>query len=232
MEEEYGITLLQMMENAGRALARLAADRFLDGSPVGRKVTVLAGGGGNGGGALVAARRLRGWGASVEVVLAVPPDAMKSVPRRQLETLRRLGGVEVRQGTREGPTGEGDLVLDGVLGYSIRGAPRGEAARLIHWAAARSVPVLSLDVPSGLDPTTGEVREPAVRAGATLTLALPKRGLVAPGARAWVGELYLADIGVPPELWGGMGVEVGPLFAAGDVLALPDPPGEEEGGPS
>ena len=68
MIEDYGISLVQMMENAGRNLAQLARQRFLDGDPRGRRVLVLAGTGGNGGGGLVCARRLRNWGAEVPQV--------------------------------------------------------------------------------------------------------------------------------------------------------------------
>ena len=80
MVEDYGIDLIQMMENAGRALAAFARDRFLDGDPKGKTVVVLAGPGGNGGGALVAARRLHGWGATIRAVLAHEPDCLAPVP--------------------------------------------------------------------------------------------------------------------------------------------------------
>ena len=80
MVEEYGIVLLQMMENAGRGLARLARERFLDGDARGRSVVVMAGSGGNGGGGLVCARRLAGWGAAVHVWLANEPERLGKVP--------------------------------------------------------------------------------------------------------------------------------------------------------
>ena len=77
MIEEYHISLLQMMENAGRCLAVLARDRFLEGNPSGKRMMILAGSGGNGGGALVCARRLHGWGAEVEVYTSTPREQMK-----------------------------------------------------------------------------------------------------------------------------------------------------------
>jgi len=115
-----------------------------------------------------------------------------------------------------------DLVIDGLVGYSLRGTPRGAVADLIRMANAQVSPVLSLDVPSGLDATSGDVLDPAVRATATLTLALPKVGLRAPGAQDHVGELYLGDIGVPPSLYAGpsLGLTVGAIFAAGDIVRL------------
>jgi len=107
---------------------------------------------------------------------------------------------------------------DLIIGYSLAGAPRGPAAQLINGANAHSAPILSLDTPSGLDTSTGLVYEPAVRATATLTLALPKVGLRAPEAAEHVGELYLADIGVPPELYAGLGLQVGPVFAQSEII--------------
>ena len=146
MVEDYGIDLIQMMENAGRALAALARDRFLDGDPRGKTVVVLAGPGGNGGGALVAGRRLHGWGATIRTVLAHEPDRYTPVPAKQLAILHRLGVEVVSSGqlvaTPESPTP--DLVIDGVIGYSLRGAPHGGArggdgrATVLYMARARA----------------------------------------------------------------------------------------------
>ncbi|MCP4309331.1 MAG: NAD(P)H-hydrate epimerase, partial [bacterium] len=83
-------------------------------------------------------------------------------------------------------------------------------------------PVLSLDTPSGLDTTSGTVFEPAMRAAATMTLALPKAGLLGDAAERVVGELYLADISVPPQLYGRepLNLAVGHVFAHGDIVRL------------
>lgn len=221
MMEDLRIDVIQMMENAGRNLAHLARRRFLESDPAGKSVAVLAGTGGNGGGALVAARRLCGWGAWVRVFTTKPAEAFTSVPARQLDILRRMQiaiGSEEELLTAETP----ELILDGVIGYRLKGAPAGGAAALIRWANARGRPILSLDAPSGLDTTTGQVLEPAIRATATMTLALPKEGLRAPGAEGHVGELYLADIGVPPSLYARppLELEVGAVFAQGDVVRL------------
>ncbi len=112
--------------------------------------------------------------------------------------------------------------MDGLIGYSLTGPPRGAAGELIRWANERGAPILALDAPSGLDTTSGEVHEPAIRATATLTLALPKRGLRAPGVANHVGELYLADISVPPSLYAepSLALQVGPLFAKSDMVRL------------
>lgn len=220
MIETYRITLVQMMENAGRALADVARRRFLAGDPRGKRVVVLAGPGGNGGGALVAARRLNGWGADVAVAVSEPEKAFAETPRRHLESARRIG-LSIAA-PEETPPEASDLILDGLIGYSLRGAPVGAAAARILWANAEPAPVLSLDTPSGLDAGEGRVFEPAMIAAATLTLALPKTGFAAPAARRQLGELFLADIGVPPGLYAepSLGIEVGPLFATSDIVRL------------
>ena len=220
MIEDYGIDLTRMMENAGRSLAHLARERFLDDDPAGCRVTVLAGTGGNGGGALVAARRLHSYGARVMVVTTKPDESSSRVPRDQLAIVRRMG-IEVRAAGEVDAAGTPDVIVDGLLGYSLRGAPRGAAGELIAWANGQSSPILSLDVPSGLDTTTGRIYEPAIRAAATMTLALPKVGLDQPEAAAVAGDLSLADISVPPGLYARfLGLDVGPIFAESDIIHL------------
>ncbi len=225
MMEDYRIDLVRMMENAGRNLAHLARARFLGGDPRGKRVVVLAGTGGNGGGALVAARWLHNYGAQVQVFVTKPDADFARVPGKQLDILRRMGVPVATAPAVAGALAAAappDLLLDGVIGYSLRGAPRGAAADLIRWANAAGAPILALDVPSGVDTTTGAVFEPAIRATATMTLALPKVGLRAPGVAVLVGELYLADIGVPPELYArpALNLTVGPIFAFGDIVRL------------
>ncbi len=221
MIEDYGVQLIQMMENAGRSLAQLARDRFLGGDPRGRRVVVLAGKGGNGGGGLVCARHLSNWGTHVRVFAAESRAAFEGVSGHQMSILEKMG-ANISYGTISGELPNADLIVDAVIGYSLQGSPRGTAALLVAAANAHPAPVLSLDVPSGIDATTGAIGEPAIRATATLTLALPKSGLFAKDVPPYVGDLYLGDISVPPQLYGGLGLEpeVGPIFATDPVIRL------------
>jgi NAD(P)H-hydrate epimerase len=208
MVEDLHIELVQMMENAGRSLASLALHLFGPAS-----VIVLAGGGGNGGGGLVAARHLSNRGVGVTVTLARAEKELGPVTAHQLDILRRMG-VSIAPA----PT-EADLVIDALIGYGIRGDPAGPAAELIEWANRQPAPVLSLDTPSGLDATTGAARDPCIRAAATLTLALPKTGLLVAPHR--VGRLYLADISVPRLVYERMGLAVvADLFARGALVEV------------
>ncbi len=131
MMEDYRIDLVRMMENAGRCLAILARDRFLDGSPVGKRVTVLAGSGGsggNGGGALVAARRLHNWGAKVQVLLAQKADRITPIPGHQLDILSRMAVDIVVEPAVPPPGNAPKVIVDGLIGYSLKGAPYGVPA--------------------------------------------------------------------------------------------------------
>ena len=221
MMEDYKISLFQMMENAGRNLAHLARVRFFDGKPQGMRVVVLAGSGGNGGGGLVCARRLKNWGSVVSVLLSSATYSMTEVPLQQLNILERIE-VPITVASSEVELLEADLIVDAIIGYSLRGAPTGAPASLINAANAHAAPVLALDVPSGVDTASGKVYEPAIMAAATMTLALPKEGLRSESARERVGELYLADISVPPSLYARppLGLEVGEIFAENDILKI------------
>jgi len=207
MVEDLHIELEQMMENAGRSLADLAQRLFGPAS-----ATVLAGDGGNGGGGLVAARHLANRGVAVTVTLARAENELAPVTLQQWDILRRMDVP-----TTSDPV-EAELVIDALIGYSLRGNPAGRAAELIEWTNRQPAPVLSLDTPSGLDVTSGLPGSPCVEATATLTLALPKAGLLV--APALVGRLYLADISVPRLVYERMGLRVGDLFAGGAVVEI------------
>lgn len=205
MVDELDIQLIQMMENAGRNLADLALTRYHPST-----CTVLAGPGGNGGGGLVAARHLHNRG--VDVTLAVAMRGVEGVSAHQLGILRNMG---VPLLTKPQPA---SLVIDALIGYSLRGDPREPAAGWIDWANGQSSPTLALDLPSGLDATTGRVGSPCIVADATLTLALPKVGLgMAPHV---VGELFAADISVPPAVYETMGLHLSASFASGSIVRV------------
>ena len=221
MVEDLKIELIQMMENAGRTLAQHTRRVFLGGDARGRRVIVLAGGGGNGGGGIAAARHLANWGAQVSIVLGQPEADMNVVPGLQLAIAKRIG-IEVASPDEVARKSMArfDVLIDALIGYGFKSAPREPIASLIESANGSRVPIVALDVPSGLDADTGRAPGAVIRASTTLTLALPKAGLMQPAARAWVGDLYLADISVPPLVYRRLGLEVGPIFAEDDIVAV------------
>lgn len=219
MVEEFGVDTLQLMEVAGRAVAVFARERFLGGDARGKHVVILCGNGGNGGDGMVAGRFLHAWGAAVTVWLGRRPVLGRGIAAHQLAILERMN-LSVHAPTAEPVLPPCDLLIDALLGFSLTSAPIGETAALIRAANAHSAPVLAIDLPSGLEATEGMVFDPCVRADATLTLALPKTGLLTNSARAMTGALFVADIGIPAEAYARLGMTVGPVFATGDFLPV------------
>lgn len=215
--EDFGLGILQMMENAGRNLALHAIDML--GGMAG-KVVVLAGSGGNGGGGLCCARHLHNRGVEVHVVLTRDASALQGAAGHQLGILQAAGLDPLDAALAEPAIQAAPLVVDALIGYSLRGAPRGRPADLIDLCNRHAARVLSLDVPSGLDATTGKPPGSVVRPERTLTLALPKTGL-------WElpGGLYLADIGIPPEVYRRLWQTFDPAFDLASFDLLQDRPG-------
>jgi NAD(P)H-hydrate epimerase len=214
--EELGFDVLQIMETAGRAVA-LFARQLLGGDPRAKRITILCGTGGNGGDGMVAARHLASWGSEVDIILSSRPQ--HGAARHQWEILSRLG-MSVHEPGAMAQLPPADLIIDALLGFSLAGAPRGEAARLIELANAHGPPILAVDLPSGMDATTGECFNPCIRASATLTLGLPKAGLLAPNARQVTGNVVVADIGIPEMAYERAGIEIAPVFALRELISM------------
>lgn len=166
-------------------------------------------------------RHLSNWGADVCVYTTKTIQEFTQVPRKQLMILENMGLPINLPDCLENEQ-QPHLIIDGIIGYSLRGNPRGGAKQMIEWANERSSPKLALDVPSGLDLTTGAIHSPTIQADATMTLALPKEGLIKPGVKNLVGELYLADISVPPSLYArsGLDLQIGALFTESEILRI------------
>lgn len=187
--EETGPSLLQMMENAGRNMALLAVELMASRWRTAR-VVVLAGGGGNGGGGICSARHLSNRGVSVSLCLAAP-DGLSEAAAVQRKIFRSTEGNEVKPS--ELVNLESDLIIDALIGYGLKAGPHGTTAELIAWANKVNTPILSLDVPSGIEATSGRAPGEFTRPTWTMTLALPKSGLLPQNT----GQLFLADIGIP-----------------------------------
>jgi len=209
------------MENAGRNLARLAVDRFLSNMHHLPKVVILAGTGGNGGGALVCARHIHNLFYDVIVILTNDISAYKLTTALQLDILMNMG-VEIIRYNEINESSTPDLIIDGIFGYNLKGDPRGESKLIIDWTNGTDLPILSLDVPSGLELSSGKIGNPVIKATATMTLALPKLGLQKREYSSVIGELYLANIGVPPELYKRINppVAVKNIFKTADIIRL------------
>lgn len=191
--EETGPNLFQMMENAGRSLAELTI-QTLGEKWQSQKIVVLAGTGGNGGGGICAARHLANRGVDISVCIT-DNKKLKDVSAYQLHILKSTNAkvITIEELQNENP----DLIIDAIIGYSLSGKPTGVSAEMINWASEKLGIRISLDVPSGVDSTTGEVMGKFINPDLTMTLALPKTGLLSDVT----GDLFLADIGIPSKVY-------------------------------
>ena len=221
--EDLQIPVDVLMENASRQVAA-AARAFLGGTVAGTRVIGLVGNGNNGGDAAGALRHLLNWGARVSAEITGPEDRMRETTRRQLMRILLATTSEtaiIHDASLDGVRDlASDLLIDGLLGYSARGVPRTPIAALIDLVNASHLPILAVDLPSGIDPDSGAAPGTAVRATTTVTLALPKTGLLAPRAREYVGDLVLADIAIPHAAFERIGLNTWRLFERGDLVRV------------
>ncbi|MFF5401477.1 NAD(P)H-hydrate dehydratase [Streptomyces misionensis] len=179
-----------LMQRAAAGLAAACAE--LLGKVYGSRVVLLVGSGDNGGDALYAGARLARRGAGVTAVLLAPERAHAE----GLAALRRAGGVVGAAGSAEEALLRADLVVDGIVGIGGRGGLRPEAARLVETVRRSRAAVVAVDLPSGVEADTGEVRGAAVRADLTVTFGTYKPGLLVDPAREHAGVVRLVDIGL------------------------------------
>lgn len=196
---EKGVSEDALMERAGAAAARLIQELHPEGA-----VVVLAGKGNNGGDALVVARCLHNWGRAVEVIVTADRGADDALLHGAPVSLSASASMDDDELSRRlsGRPGAG-VVVDGLLGTGIDGAPRGEAARVIRLlesipAFAGRTDVVSLDIPSGVDSDTGAAPGDAVTADLTASFGWPKLGTLLHPGRGRSGRVVVMEIGFPP----------------------------------
>ncbi|MER5748083.1 MULTISPECIES: NAD(P)H-hydrate dehydratase [unclassified Streptomyces] len=186
-----------LMRRAAAGLAAVCADVLRrHGRVYGARVVLLVGSGDNGGDALYAGALLARRGAGVRAVLIAPDRAHPG----GLAALRAAGGATATTAEPEPWGGRVDLVVDGITGIGGRGGLRPEAAGAVRALAATGAPLVAVDLPSGVEAGTGEVRGEAVRADVTVTFGTYKPGLLVDPAAERTGALRLVDIGLGPEL--------------------------------
>ncbi|KKD02931.1 NAD(P)H-hydrate epimerase, partial [Streptomyces sp. WM6386] len=207
-----------LMQRAAAGLAAACAD--LLGRVYGSRVVLLVGSGDNGGDALFAGARLARRGAGVTAVLLAPERAHAA----GLTALRRAGGAVVGVEGAEDLIARADLVLDGIVGIGGKGGLRPDAARLASVVEASRAAVVAVDLPSGVDADTAEVRGAAIRADLTVTFGTHKPGLLVDPAREYAGSVRLVDIGLALPL----DAELEALQHADVARLLPVPTGESD----
>jgi hydroxyethylthiazole kinase-like uncharacterized protein yjeF len=221
--ERFHVPVSWLMEAAGWQVARQCRERAY----------VLCGKGNNGGDGLAAARHLHRWGR----LAGVACTDLAALTGPAAEQARALAALSVPIASAPAPRfGDAALVVDAMLGTGLSRAPEGQVAEWIETIEVSGRRVVSVDVPSGLDADAGTVPGACVTASLTVTLALPKPGLLTGEGPSRAGEVWVADIGIPLEAYAMLGVQVPPhLFSAHDCVQLsafgavdhpphPDPP--------
>lgn len=222
--EEIGLPGPVLMENAGTAVAEAIRERY----PDARDIVVLCGKGNNGGDGFVVTRKLREYGA--QAFLLGRREDVKGDSLVHLQACERSGGRvrEVKDGDEwavaVGDVASADLLVDALLGTGLRAGASGPAAAgiaALQRAAEAGIPVVAVDLPSGLGSDTGVVEGPAVEADLTVTFAAPKWGHVLAPASERVGDLALADIGIPVEVLARVGPRLFLLEEEDAAVAFP-----------
>lgn len=210
--DKYDLQIKQMMENAGRNVARWIFNNLHP-----KKAIIIFGKGNNGGDGLCCARHLSIYGVSVEIVRAFEGSGNNEV-ENQLKIINESGSVKE---ISEIPNlNQGDVIVDALLGYNVSGNPREKFAELIKKAnfyRKKGVKIISYDLPSGMNPDTGTCADPCIEADYTITLGLPKNGLKNEEA----GEIWLANLGIPNEVYEKeLGIKIENYFKGGDVVRI------------
>ena len=211
--EGIGIPGIVLMETAGSAIVRAIEQHY----PTCHRIGIFVGKGNNGGDGLVIARQLAHAGRDVYLFLVSPADSFTGEAAINLQIAKRLG-LQIEEiltdagfyGTGTVPTtlASCELLVDAIFGTGLRDTVRGSIATVIKTLNNLSIPTLSVDLPSGLDANTGHPLGVCVRADRTITIGLPKRGLlVHPGAE-FAGKLEVVDIGFPEQVIDAQGIKV------------------------
>ena len=195
--EYFGISLLQLMENAGRNVAVDIAQRF----ETGKRVVIFCGLGGNGGDGFVIARHLLSMGFAVTVMLAGrSKEIVHESAKKNFLSLSYLNEIPILEVTDSSdiPKVEADVVVDALLGTGTKGSLKAPIRQMVEQINSLSGFKIAVDVPTGIDSDTGENLGIAVKADVTVSFHAPKIGLA--NAKKYVGELIVKDIGLPSQI--------------------------------
>jgi hydroxyethylthiazole kinase-like uncharacterized protein yjeF len=208
-QERFGVAVDWLMEAAGWQVARFCQGR----------TAVVCGVGNNAGDALAAARHLQRWG-RLASVSCLDITRLRGAATRELDALHKLG-IEVAD---RFSLDDAEVVLDGIFGTGLSRPPEGVFAEWIEAINSSGARVVSVDLPSGLDADAGVAYAPTVQAQTTVTLGLPKAGLVSRDGPRHAGEVWVVDIGIPFEVYAALGVDVpSSLFTAQERFRLEAP---------
>jgi len=218
---ELGVPSFELMSRAGAHALRVLRRRW----PGARAVTVLCGGGNNGGDGLVLARLAKAESLDVRVLMVSAPERLKGDAKRAFDECVAAGvAVERYAGIPNGIVATRTVIVDALLGIGVDRALEGDFAAAVAAANASGVPILALDIPSGVHADTGWPLGEAIRASATVTFVGLKQGLYLGRACDYTGTIEFADLGLPRDLGRGLEPSLTRIARADLVRALPPRP--------
>ena len=217
MIDEFHINPIILIENTAKSLAVLTRE-LLNKDVYGKEIAILVGKGNNATGGLAAARHLHNWGANVEIITTYSGVELMEYQCKELDLVRTMG-ISVIYKSQKNFEGY-DLLIDAILGYDLNQNLSDPVVTIINDANESRVPTLALDLPSGLDATSGIPYNPTIRATTTMSLGIPKRGLMTPQAKPYVGSMYLADISIPRVIYSKLGEDFGHLFSKTFIVRI------------
>ena len=195
--EDFHIPGIVLMENAARGVVVVAEEML---GAQNKRILALCGGGNNGGDALAAARHLHNLGHDPLIALCADPDKYKGDALINWQIVQAMRLPIFRATPDSIRDANASLLLDGIFGTGLTERPRGDFAQLVSALESLAIPVLAIDLPSGLDCDTGNPLGPCIRATRTVTFVALKLGFKNPASRPYTGEITIADIGCPKEL--------------------------------
>ena len=196
--ERYHLPSIVLMENAARGAADVACEMLGPGR--GKSVLAVCGGGNNGGDGLAVARHLHNRGHRVSIALTIDPAKYKGDALTNWQIVSAMNLPCHPTTPKQLATAKADLLLDAIFGTGLTTAPRDPFPTLVDAIAQSQIPVLAIDLPSGLDCDTGRPLGACVRATRTVTFVAEKIGFAAPEARPFLGDVTVAPIGCPADL--------------------------------
>ena len=216
-----GVSILQMMELAGYHMVSVFRKLHI---PKTKKIVILVGVGNKGGDGLSAARHLINHGWSHISIIHIRKSTTKPSThhRRLLEKMKveMFYYTKKKQNEIQELISNSDVIIDSLIGYQLKGVPRGIAAELILLAEAAKKYTIAIDMPSGIDATDGTIYEPHISARATLTFALPKKLFLKKEAGKLSGTIFLGDIGIPGNLYDQIKKGSRPSFNFSGIIQL------------
>lgn len=225
--QNIGIPGIVLMENAGLGVVNAIDKKYAKSLS---RVSIFVGKGNNGGDGLVVARHLVNMGYNVQTYVMAEANAFTGDALINLQIAKNmnlplefiLSDEDLEK--NKGKIASSDLLVDSIFGTGLKGAVRGFAANVIDFLNSTGLPIVAIDLPSGLDANTGKIDGACIKAVLTVTMALPKRGLLMfPGAN-YVGELKVVDIGVPRKVIESQGILVNLVQSYDAAKLLPERP--------